>query len=658
MSGPHWLRAPGATSTPPVIVSFDTETKVTVTDGQEALILRCWDAIVRIRDADLAAEIEPWPQAGETPGELAAVLESAASLTGEAWAFAHNAGFDLTVTSLPMILSERGWEPKFVNLGDETCVFALRRDGQRLVITDSWSWLRCGLQTAAGDVGMRKTRLPDDDEDLAVWHHRCQHDARILDALISRLMDWWDGQDAGAFGVTGASCGWRTLRAHVKPRSMLVGPDPPRTLLERQALYGGRKEVWQVGRSRRHWVEDWDLVAAHLTTVANLPLPSRPIPARRVAAGVSPLQPPDGAGAVCHVQITTDVPCAPVRLGDDVWWPVGTFRTVLTSAELPAVLEQAADVRVLSAQWYELDDSLAGWARWCLGLQADPETVTPRVVKRVAKGWGRSVPGRFALRTSRLIREQPATHLGWQLETGFDLDSGDPIETLTYGGVARTFRRDVDGQDCSPVVLAFVEGYVRAAMSRIIAARDPSRLLQVNTDGWWEIRHGRGWPAPEEVTPWPYSTVRKAVTRDVTVIGPNHTDAPGDRRLAGVPVTAERRLDGSFAWQDWPGLRWQLQHSRPGEFVRPGREMLLEDHYCRRWVLATGETVPVSAAVSPSGQTMLLPWSETACRRGGDVLAEHQVPALALLRDENQPYRGSGAPGAGPALGRRQPPAS
>lgn len=658
MSGPHWLKPPGTVSTPAVAVSFDTETRVEHRDGQEIMILRCWDAIVRVRDQHTGHGDQQTLWAGGQAGELADVLQAAATITGEAWCFAHNAGFDLTVTSLPMVLAEQGWEPVFVNLGDETCVFSLRRRKERLVITDTWSWLRCGLQAAAGDVGMRKARLPDQDDSPRAWHARCEHDARILDRLVGQLLDWWDEHGAGRFGVTGASCGWRTLKAHTAPRRVLVGPDPPRTQLERQALYGGRKEVWQVGRSRRHWVEDWDLVAAHLTTVAGLPLPVRPLRPRQVAASVSALEPPDGGGAVCRVQITTRTPCAPLRLGDDVWWPVGTFRTVLTSPELAAVAELADDVRVLSAQWYELDYSLAGWAQWCLGLQADPGSRTPRVVKRVAKGWGRSVPGRFALRTSRLIREEPARHLGWALETGHDLDTGAPIETVTYGGVARTYARDVDGQDVSPVVLAFVEGYVRAAMARIIAARDPSMLLQVNTDGWWERRHGCGWPAPAEITPEPYSVVRKAVSRDVTVIGPNHVDSPGDRRLAGVPQTAERRLDGSFAWQDWPGLRWQLQYSRPGEFVRPGREMLLEDHYCRRWVLETGETVPVDAAVTSRGGSVLLPWSETSGRRAGDRLAEHQVPALQLLRDEQKPYVGSGVPAAGPVPGRRQPQAS
>lgn len=652
MARPHWLQTSGRTSTPAVVVSFDTETRPVVKHGAEVLTLRCWDALTRIRHQVTGGASYAVEWGGETAAELAQTLEAAVQITGEAWCFAHNAGFDLTVTSLPMVLAGRGWVPEFVNIGDETCVFVMRSDLGKLVVTDSWSWLRCRLDTAAGDVGMRKTRLPDEDDSLAAWHHRCQHDVRILDRLLEQLLDWWDGADLGAFAVTGSSCGWRSLRAYIPERSILVGAEQPRTALEREAIFGGRKEVWQVGRVRNRHVEDWDLAAAHLTTMAHLPMPTMPVRQERLLPGTSAVSPPPGLGAVARVVVDTRVPCAPVRLSEDVWWPVGRFSTVLTSPELAEVVKVADRVTVKAVQWYKLQAAMQPWGRWCLDLVAGAQPDTPAVVKRVAKGWGRAVPGRFALRTSQLISEREATHMGWSLEQGHDLDTGEAIETITYGGVERTYRKDQDGVDVSPVVLAFVEGYVRAAMAQILAARDPRLLLQCNTDGWWEVKPGRGASDAAGAVPEPYRAVRKATSRDVTVIGPNHIDSAGDRRLAGIPKDARQQLDGSYVWQDWPGLRWQLQFSRPGEYRRPGREMLLADHYCRRWVLTSGETVPVSAALRSDGQVELLPWSQTACRRASDELAQWQVPALEALRDETTPWACAADAPAPPHPGR------
>lgn len=628
---PHWLPAGGPTKTPQVIVSFDTETRSATRGKDEVMTLRCWDAIVRCRSDALDLEPITRPVGGESAGQLAAVLESAAMVAGEAWCFAHNVGFDLTVTSLPMVLTERGWATDFVSIGDEACVFVLKRDGCKLVITDSWSWLRSPLAAAAKDVRMRSTALPGPNDDLAVWHRRCAHDVKILDALLSDLLDWWDREQLGAFGITGAACGWRSLRAHLAPKSILAGPEGLRTVFERQALYSGRKEVWLVGEVKRQWVADYDLIAAHLTTVANLPLPVLPIRDGRIGLIADPLRPPEGLGTICEVAITTAEPCAPAKINGEVWWPTGTFRTVLTSIELAHVLEVAEEVEVLQASWYRLGDALQPWGQWCLDLLAGERDDVPAVVRRVAKGWGRSVPGRFALRVSQLTGERPATHLGWAIESGVDLIDGTAVEAISWGGVERTYRKDQDGGDVSPCVLAFVEGYVRAAMARTLAGRDPGRLLQCNTDGWWETcRNGRETLAPD-AAPEPFSVTRRAHERGITVIGPNHVETASERRLSGVPKDAAQADDGAYRWQDWPGLRWQLEFSRPGEYVRPARGMTLQPHYCRRWVLDGGETVPATATLGPDARTMLLPWAQTSGRFASDVLAAVQVPALAAL---------------------------
>jgi hypothetical protein len=653
MTKPHWLSAGGTTSTPPVIVSFDTETTSRKRGVDEVLTLRCWDAIARVRDTPPDDPDLTIRHHGENAARLVDVLESYADWTGEAWAFAHNLGFDLTVTSLPMVLGERGWKIDFVSLGDESCVFVFKRDGAKLVITDSWSWLRAPLSAAARDVGLRPAKLPAKDATLEAQHHRCAKDVEILDRALSQLLDWWDRSDLGKFGVTGAACGWRSMRAHLPAKAMLVGPDAERTAFERQALYSGRKEVWQVGEVRRRWVADYDLVAAHLTTVAHLPLPTVPIRDPRINLVANALIAPTGLGAIAEVEITTDEPCAPVKIDGEVWWPVGTFRTVLTSIELEYVQSVARSVKVLEARWYRLGDPLQAWGRWCLDLLDPERTDVPAVVRRVAKGWGRSVPGRFALRASTLVGERPATHLGWSVESGTDLRTGESTEQISWGGVERTYRKDQDGADCFPAVLAFVEGYVRAAMAQTLADRPSERLLQCNTDGWWEVcADGQEKVGPYDC-PRPYEITRRAHERGVNVIGPNHVETPGERRLSGVPKDARDDDAGGFVWRDWPGLRWQLEFSRPGEYVRPRRGLKLAPHYCRRWVLVDGQTVPAQAGLRRSGQTVLLPWSQTVHRLPGDVLADRQVPALEALRDELPQAPRSRPSGAPPLRGRR-----
>jgi len=104
---PHWLPPGGKTKTPPLVVSFDCETVSVATDHGEVHRLRCWDAVVRDRTGSSSKTPPIDFYQGETTAELADLLEDCAETVPECWALAHNLGFDLTVTSLPVVLIVR-----------------------------------------------------------------------------------------------------------------------------------------------------------------------------------------------------------------------------------------------------------------------------------------------------------------------------------------------------------------------------------------------------------------------------------------------------------------------------------------------------------------------------------------------------------------------
>jgi hypothetical protein len=630
-SKPHWLAPSGKTKTPNVIVTFDTETSEVDAGDHTVQHLRCWDALVRVRRPTSTRQRRATLHSGESSPALADVIESAFELDDEVWVIAHNVGFDLSVTSLPFILAERDWQLDSLHLGDESCWWIMKRAKHKVIITDSWSWLRCPLEAAAKDIGRRKVALPTADDDLATWHRRSRHDVEILDEIMVTVLDWWDKHQLGVFGITGAACGWRTLRNQIEPKRILVGPDGARTAFERRAVFSGKKEVYGVGEFHESWIADFDFVAAYPTTVAAHPLPSMPAKKWTTTDKMLDAPPPPQRDYIAEVEITTRRPCAPCRVNGEVWWPVGTFRTVLAGPEVRYCLEVAESVTVIEWASYKTGFALADWAAWCIGVQTDTTGEVPEVVKRVAKGWGRSVVGRFAARTSRVVDTRPSTHLGWHLETGHDLDTGAALEWLSMGGIEQTIAKDVDGPDVFPAVLAFVEAHTRVALGRMVASRPPENVLQCNTDGWWEMRSIRRSDYVPDGVPWPFRVVRKALERSLLVRGPNHVMTPHERRYAGIPRAATTNDDRTMHWHDWPGLRWQLEHGVTGQYHRPEREAVLSDHYVRRWVLDTGETIPVTSEVDSEGNTALVAWSRSWGRRDDDHLADYQVPTLAKL---------------------------
>lgn len=569
---------------------------------------------------------------GEEPGQIADLVEEYSAHEKEVWVFAHNLAFDLTVSQLPAILAARGWSIDAYGMSKESNWWVLKRDGRKVIVADSWSWLPESLETLAHDIGRRKVPLPGADDSLEQFHKRCARDASILADLLVTVMDWWDENALGKWSITGAGCGWQAMRTKTGAKRMVVGPDGIRTKFEREAIYGGRKEVFQVGEINGEWCADYDFQGAYPTIAAHYRLPILPLSWHEaipedIARGDNP-----GVDFIARCQVVTERPVAPARIAGDVWWPVGRFNCTLTGPEARYAQSQGAQVTVGEGWTYKMDYALRPWAMWCLSLLHAPVTEVPALVRRMAKGWSRSVIGRFGGHTSQITTIRPAIGVGVRLTTGHNLDTGRPMEILTIGDRELTTEHDLDGSECFPAVLAFVEGHCRVALGEMIDSRRPCNVLQVNTDGWWERRVVRDAAYVVERPPWPHTVIRKAIVSSVLILGPDHLRTPNERRLSGVPKGALGGGADEFVWHDWPGMRWQWERNANGEYVRPHKALTTKASYARRWVLANGETVAIAAECDQDGTNYIEPWSMTPGRRNEDTLAEYQDERLSSLR--------------------------
>ena len=646
MTKPHWLAKGSKTWSPDVIVSFDTESTEIPEDELLRHIFKCWDAVVTIRH-----DAHPgWPRralrGGEEPGQIADLIEDYTAIDKNVWVFAHNLNFDLTISKLPAILVHRDWHIEAYGMSKESNWWVLKRDGHKLVIADSWSWLPDSLASCGREIGRRKLPLPGANDPLAAFHKRCRHDALILNDLMVTLMNWWDDNQLGRWSITGAGCGWQAMRTKTGHKKIVVGPDPERTAFERLAVFGGRKEVYQVGEIVGTWCADYDFQAAYPTIVAHHRLPMGPGEFHRVIPDKYQARQSPQWDYIAKVKVTTERPCAPCRIDNNIWWPVGTFTTVLAGPEIDYARSTGATVEVGGGYVYKMDFALRDWAIWCIGLlHADRATVPP-IVRRMAKGWSRSVVGRFAGHSSQITSDRPSIGVGVRLETGHNLTTGRPIEILTIGDREITTEHDLDGPECFPAVLAFVEAHCRTALGQMIDSRNPTRLLQVNTDGWWERKTVRNSAYQVDNVPWPHTVVRKASVNAVVILGPDHLTTAAERRISGIPKTAKAAGSDRYIWHDWPGMRWQWEREANGEYIRPKKDLTINPSYARRWVLDTGETIPVETYVQDDDTTHIVAWAQSRGRRTNDTLAPYQdetLTALADLTDAPPPiFEGSG----------------
>ena len=689
MHGPgqaHYLRPAGATSTPAAVIVLDSETRQHREGADEVHTLRCWAADVAWRrDRKRTGTVEE--AQGTDQAGAADQIDAWASSAKSCWLYAHNVAFDLIVTNLAAELVARGWElSSRFGLGTTAmwCVLhkgrrdrvrsdRLAKDGtaaaktdwcHTLTIADSASIWPLPLAELAAHTGTDKPPLPAEGDSPELWAARCRADVVILQKLVLALMDWWDRTDQGKWSVTGAALGWQTYRRTLDPRQVVIDHDPALIEWERQAVYGGRRDVFRVGNLPPGKYGELDYEAAYPTIAANCPLPAK------VACRLTPdhcaaaLRGQHLKWMIAEVTVTTAVPRWPVRALGRVFYPVGTFRTTLAGPDLEAAWEAGALEAVHGGYLYVMTRHLAPWARRCLGWVKDKDGAVPGPVKAAAKLWSRAVIGKFGQKGWRTDPWQGPPDDAWSVEQISDGYTHARGVVTGLGGRYYLSWADQRGDHERPAVLAFVESHVRVRLGALIAGDYGEAIVQCDTDGamvshtrlrqlaaaqglrW---RKGRRVPYSTDhviaqwcEASWPLTIRDKLLFTRVEVIGPQHVILDGTPRMAGVPRGAWPVGDGKWAARLWPGMVWQTAHGPPDAYVRPVQPYLVVGPYAAGWVLADGAVRPAEAAVDAGGSTYLLPWEKTRWAQAGDRLGAAQAPWAEGMWDDTRAETGSG----------------
>lgn len=521
----HYLSSNDSTWTPPAVLTLDTETRV-IQEYPEIQGLRCWHVRADYRLGKNRLAGEHVEGGGLTADDLARRVAKWADRWAETWLYAHNLNFDLTVTKLPLLLSNHGWVTADMALDGARPWMILMHENRKLVIADSYSVWPVPLSELANATGIVKPPLPDDDE-LATWLARCQADTLILHTALLTTMNWHDANQLGRWALTGASTGWNAMRhlqaartskrartARVKlglpgvdpaAQPVVIDPDTDARANDRAAIYGGRRETWRWGKLPAGQYAEIDFERAYQTIMANCALPrkrgrwfdSLPVDSRLID------DPTQHWGIIAECDIETDKPRWPCRIAvtagelppgaqpdsvtpaadpkTRVFYPVGKFRTTLAGPDIAEARRLGCLRAVHHGQVHQLGHAARPWATWSLAAQDDPST--PAVVRLALKHQGRAVAGKWAAHQWSKSVIGLSTVYGWSYEDVFIHETGMRGAIIDLAGTKFLSVPGGDGDNSYPAVLAFIESYTRVALGRAIERLGASAIVQCDTDG-------------------------------------------------------------------------------------------------------------------------------------------------------------------------------
>lgn len=582
------------------------------------------------------------------------------------YAFAHGTHYDYSVTGAERWLPELGWER--ISWSDTYGARWVRwRRGKRaLLIVDTGNYLKGWQIKDLGPlVGLVKLGMPRAQARRAAWERYCRRDVEIVREVVLRLLEWWDEQDLGEWGFTAPALAKAAFRHRFMAERSIKCGLPEFRALEREALFGGRREIYRKGRLVSAAWADLDYVSHYMVTAWETPVPVEPgavYAGADVADGLLERLPPN-LGVIARVEVDMREPAVPYRhprLG--ICYPVGRFVTTLCQPELELVAAHGRIVRWLEVAAYGLAPALESWAEWVwAGLEGTERNQLARIL---LKDWTRSLIGKFGQRKPDPQPEVPEEGpvVLPELTVTEDMVSHDlpwtespPPDPL----------RGEDSMNTAPAITAWVHSAARATLWRAMCAVGRDTIASVDTDGMLVRVEERNVeaiaslapevdatkPSPRAALPEPdrarlrptHKERRRASPHKIREVPPPRVP-PGRMRVDDVhgEVTLHRPqdyvLDGRevikglpsdrvtlgprhYRATYWPGIRTQIQRAKPGTYLRPIVEVRLGEDYDRAWVAADGRCLPLETEVR-GGRTRIRAWTRTTYAGAGVELQD------------------------------------
>jgi hypothetical protein len=596
---PHWIKGNSTERMPARWIVADTEAhRVAAVDG-ECQTLRC-AAAVRWR-TDLKSTEQRELATFTDQLEFWRWVTDWTHTHGRTVCWFHNASYDLGLSDAFTCLPALGWELVWCNLDRDVSVVTWRGPGGTLVIADTFTWTAQSLEKLAPLTGIRKPPLPDDDDSLEAWLHRCTQDVLITEEVVRQLLTFIRDQHLGNWQPSGAGMGHTAWRHRFMDHKVLVHDDALALDAEREAMHAGRAEAWWHGPARGGPFTEWDMHMSYTRVAAECDLPAKlwsydRRPSRKVHQWAL-----EHFRVLARVQVTTDVPVVPARINDRVCWPIGTFTTTLWDTELELLTENGGRYEVTEQWRYTRKPVLRSWAQWSIAMCGLDSPAIHPIARTWVKHQSRAVIGRMGLRTPTW--EEFSRN--WLPYSGIsyltDPAAGTTRRLMHVGSKVFAESDRTEAQQSVPQITSWVMAEARARLWRATQAAGQCNVVHVDTDSLITSAAGDPLIAAAAAAGLPGSWRPKDSFRRLELIGPRHYYGGDRRQVPGVPRSAVALPGGGFRGEVWDSLARSLTDGDRGVIRVRNREWHPEhvDHR-RPWQQETsGPAQPIRAGTQP-----------------------------------------------------------
>jgi len=505
---------------------------------------------------------------------------------------AYNLAEQLRLGQALLVLPALGWTLRRFSMHVDTAVVTWERDGAKLIMVDVKSWLPKALSTIAELVGHPLAEQPGPAAwrgDKLSW---AESVCEVLDLSIGGLRDWIRDSDMGNWRPTGAGMAWANWRhAHYSHR-VLAGGDSETTACEAASLGSGRAEAWRYGLQDSPPYIEWDLPLAYPRVALDAILPVAFFGETFNRKLDQQLNHGDAKRTLIRATVHQDLPVLGVK-DDGHWvWPVGKLQGWWWDDELSLARTFGADITIERALIYRAAPVLKAWAEWIIPFIESPDSSGTALQRAAVKHWSRSLIGRFGLKYEDWRPEFVPADPGIYTAYLNDYDENVTNRLMVVGDQTWLSNERRYSSESVPSIMSAIIAECRIRLWQLMLIAGLDHVIYVDTDSLICDQVGSDQLAKFTAAGGGWGLRPKATHDHLEILGVRQLITEVDRKISGVPRTAERTGPRQFDGNVTEGLSTALARDRADVVYSPRRKFNLADTDLRRRHLENGYTAP------------------------------------------------------------------
>lgn len=440
----------------------------------------------------------------------------------------------------------------------------------------------------------------------------CRRDVEICMTAMETFIDFITENNLGPLAKTAPGQSFNAYRARFMPVPLYLHDHNLSFSLERNAYYGGRVECWRIGEfyaPEKFYGYDINSMYPHVMKNNHYPVKLVSYRKRNSLADIQSCL-AGGQLIIGQFIINTNRPYFPVNLKGNLIFPVGRFKTYLSTPEIQFAIERGLIEDIGECAIYEAADIFSEYVNYFYQKRLEAKQKKDRIHDLLYKLFLNSLYGKFGQKTENWQRIGDAPPEQIKAETIINLATGKAESYKIFGGSVFKKGEETEAFNSFCAIAAHVTAYARQELLRYIELAGWENILYMDTDSLFVTKAGSanlqaaGVVDAKELGKM---KLEKEAER-IKILAPKDYEFAGVKRTKGIKKDSKRLDDHErkYEVEIWPRLNTFIREGNLSSYKNIKRIKVLSGDYNKGWVTSTGEVLPLE--MDFDGDNYILPW--------------------------------------------------